>query len=82
LRTTGLDVFKKKNYDEQPLKRECFHMKQKIKLWMIGTKRTEFSEDLCIGIMSGIVILGIKKINKASIAFQNWSIISSIDFFG
>jgi len=39
-------------------------MTQKIKLWMIGTKRTEFNEDLCIGIKSGIVILAIKKINK------------------
>jgi len=34
-------------------------MRQMIKLWMIGTKRTEFSENLCIGIMSGIVILDI-----------------------
>jgi len=56
-------------------------MKQKIKLWMIGTKRTEFSEDLCIVIMSGIVILGIKKINESFIVFQNWCI-SSTDFFG
>jgi len=47
---------------------------------MIGTKSTEFSEDLCIGSISGIVILGIKKANKALIAFQNLSI-SSIYFF-
>jgi len=48
---------------------------------MIGTKRTEFSEDLHVGIMSGNVILGIKKINKAFIVIQNLSI-SSIYFFG
>jgi len=50
---------------------------------MIGTKRTEFCEDLCIGIISGIVILGIgiKKINEVFIVFQNLSI-SSIYFFG
>jgi len=40
-------------------------MRQKIKLWMIEPKRREFIEDLGIGIMSGIVILGIKKINEA-----------------
>jgi len=45
-------------------------MKQKIKLWMIGTKRTEFNNDLCTGSMSGIVILGIKKINKLSRSFK------------
>jgi len=39
-------------------------MRQKIKLWMIGTKRTEFSEYLCMGIMSRIVTLGTKKINE------------------
>jgi len=55
-------------------------MKQKIKFWMIGTKRTEFIEDLCIGIMSGIVILGIKKTNKAFTVFQNLGI-SSVKFF-
>jgi len=46
-------------------------VRQKIKLWLIGTKRIEFREDLCTGIMSGIVILGIIKINKAFIVFQN-----------
>ena len=39
----SLDIFKKKKHDEQPLKIECFHMRQKIKLWVIGTKRREFS---------------------------------------
>ena len=41
---------------------------------MIGTKHTELSEGLCTGIMSGIVVLCIKKINEAFIVFQNLSI--------
>jgi len=41
-------------------------MRQKIKLWMIGTKSAEFSEDLCIGIMPRIAIPGIKTINELS----------------
>jgi len=60
--------YEEKNYDEQPLKRERFLMKQMIKLRMIGTKPSEFSEDLCIGIMSGNVIPDNKK-NKACIIF-------------
>jgi len=44
-------------------------MRQKIKLWMIEPKRTEFIEDLWINIMFGIVILGIKKINEAFVVF-------------
>jgi len=46
-------------------------VRQNIKLWMIRTKGTEVSEDLCLGIMSGIVILGVTKINIAFIVFQN-----------
>jgi len=61
--------FQGKSYDEQPLKRECF---REINLWMTGTKRTDFSEDLCIGIVYGIVILGIKNICKASMIYSKF----------
>jgi len=45
-------------------------MKRTIKLGMMGTKHTEFSEELGMSIMSGIVILGNKK-NKVFIVYQN-----------
>jgi len=57
-----------------------FSYKTEDQVWMIGTKRKESSEDPCIGTMSGIVILGIKKANKTFIVFQNLSV-SSIYFF-
>jgi len=55
-------------------------MKQTIKLRMMGTKHREFSEELCVNIMSRMVILGRQE--KQSFCSPPNMCALSICFFG